>query len=249
MLTISASNLARAGTYQANIAASSGGTTKTVPLTVSIIPTGDFTVGMSATALSIAPGKSGSVNLTTAVNTGFAAAINLAITGLPAGITATFVRPTIAAPGTGSSSVTFVAANSTKPGSYSGIVTAIGAGVTHLQSLALNVPGFTLTTSPASVALANGARAAVTITAQAVGGFTSPITLTVSGAPIGVTTTLSPMVNGKRTLTIVRGPTAKIAISNLKVKATAGGITKTGVVTVNATPQATKKVEEETAKP
>jgi subtilase family serine protease len=248
-LTISASNLPRAGSYQVSIAATSGGTTKTVPLTVIITPAGDFSVGISATALSIAPGKSGLVNLTTSANTGFAAAINLAITGLPGGITAKFSQPSIAAPGSGSSSVTFAAANSTKPGTYSAIITAIGAGVTHPQSLALNVPGFTLTTSPASVALADGAHAAVTITAQAVGGFTSPITLTVSGAPIGVTTTLSPMVNGRRTLTIVRGPTAKIAISNLRVTATAGGITKTGVVTVNATPQATKKVVEVPAKP
>jgi hypothetical protein len=235
-LTITASAATRAGSYLANLVGTSGSLTRTAALTVTITPAADYTLTLSPTSVSVAPGKTGSMTATTTANAGFNAAINISVSGLPPGVTASFSRPTITAPGSGASTLTFSVAKTATPGSYSVMVTAAGGGMTRRQSFALNIPGFTLNTAHATVSLPTGARTAITLTTRALGGFTSAVALSVSGQPTGVTATLSPQSNGTSTLTIVRGPTAKAATSQLTVTATGGGLTKTTVIGVTVKP-------------
>jgi pseudomonalisin len=235
-LTITASSVTRAGSYLANVVATSGGLTRTVALTVTVTPAPDYTLTLSTTSVSVAPGKTGSMNATTSVNAGFNAPINVSVSGLPSGVTAASSRPTIPAPGSGVNVLTFSVAKTAAPGNYSLMVTAAGGGIVHPQSLAFNIPGFTLTSGHAIVSLATGAQTSILLTTRAVGGFTSPVRLAVSGQPAGVTVTLSPQSNGISTLTIIRGSKAKVSTSKLTITATGGGLTKTTVIGVTVKP-------------
>ena len=62
----------------------------------------------------------GSVTVTTAVSGGFNTAISLSASGLPAGVTASFSPASIAAPGSGSSTLTFTASLDRHPGHLDG---------------------------------------------------------------------------------------------------------------------------------
>src|SRR5215471_8545128 len=63
----------------------------------------DFSLSASPAALSVAQGSSGSSTVSTSVSNGFNAAVSLSISGLPAGVTASFNPSSIAAPGGGNS--------------------------------------------------------------------------------------------------------------------------------------------------
>jgi hypothetical protein len=231
-MTVTAGSAAKAGSYLISVAGTSGGITKSVPFTINVTPAADYTLALSATSLNISAGKTGAINLTTTANTGFNSAIGFSLGGLPSGITAVFSKASIAAPGSGVSTLTFSAAKTVAAGTYSVIITATGGGITHPQSLAINVPGFTLTTAKAAVSLDAGAKTSIALTTRALGGFTSLVKLSLSGAPAGVSVSLSPQPDGSSVLTITRGPTAKAATSNIIVTATGGGMTKTSRISI-----------------
>jgi len=91
-------------------------------------PTPDFTISASPTTVSVAPGKSGVSTITTAIAGGFDAAIALSATGQPTGVTATFNPTSIAAPGSGNSTLTLAVASTTAIGMYTITVNGIHQG-------------------------------------------------------------------------------------------------------------------------
>ncbi len=101
--------------------------------------TPDFSLSASPVSLSVVQGGSGSVTLTTAVTGGFSNAVSLTASGLPTGATATLSATSIAAPGSGTSTLGLSVGSSTATGSYTVTVTATGGGKTHTASVALTV--------------------------------------------------------------------------------------------------------------
>jgi subtilase family serine protease len=101
-------------------------------------------------------------------------------------------------------------------------------------------PGFTLS-APVSASIAQGKSAAITITSSVMGGFDSPIALSASGQPTGVTITFSPAsINGRGTsaMTITVALSTVPGTYSITVTGTSGSITASTVVslTVTATP-------------
>ena len=104
------------------------------------VATPDFSISASPSATSIAPGSAGNVTVSTTALNGFNNSISLSASGQPTGVTVGFSPNPIAAPGTGSSTMTITVAASTVPGTYTITVTGTGGTTTHPASVTLTVP-------------------------------------------------------------------------------------------------------------
>ena len=140
-LTLTADSTATTGTANVTITASGGGITHTVtiPLGVTATATPDFSVGAAPTSVSVTQGSSGSSTISTSVSGGFNSVISLSTSGLPSGVTASLTSGSIAAPGSGSSTLTFTAGSTAATGTTNVTVTAAGGGVTHTGTIALTI--------------------------------------------------------------------------------------------------------------
>src|SRR5215471_17389486 len=208
-------------------------------------PTPDFTLSASPTSLSVAQGSSGSSTISTTVSGGFNSAVSFSVSGLPSGVTGTFNPTSIAAPGSGNSTLTFSASTTATTGTANVTVTATGGGVTHTTTVALTVtstatPDFSLSASPSSLSIAQGSSGTSTISTTVSGGFNSAISLSASGMASGVTASFSPTSiaapgSGSSTLSFTASSTATTGTSNVTVTATGGGVTHTTAVALTIT--------------
>ncbi len=204
-----------------------------------------FTLAASPTAVSVVVGSSGSSTMTTAVSGGFDSAIALTASGAPTGVTVSFSPASIATPGSGTSAVTLAVASTTATGTYPITVTGTGGGLTHTATITLTVtsapvPAFTLAASPTAVSVAQGASGSSTLTTAVSGGFNAAIALTATGAPTGVTATLSPASiaapgSGTASLSLAVASTTATGTYTITVTGTGGGITHTATVTLTVT--------------
>jgi subtilase family serine protease len=99
---------------------------------------------------------------------------------------------------------------------------------------------FTLSASPTSVSVAQGARGTSTITSAITGSFDSAVALSASGQPTGVTVTFNPTSiaapgSGSSTMTMVVGLATVPGTYTITVTGTGGGVTQTTTVTLTVT--------------
>ena len=187
-LTLSTASTAVPGIYTLTLGAVGGNADKILPFSLTILSSATFTLNSSAAAVSLPPGGSMPVAFTTTAGAGFNSAIALSVSGAPAGVSAGFSPPSIAAPGNGSSALTISAGSTAAPGVSTLTVTAVGGGMTRSQTLSLTVlPTFALSSSLASANLVRGASRSMTLTVTPGNGFNSAIALSASGVPAGVT--------------------------------------------------------------
>jgi uncharacterized membrane protein len=99
----------------------------------------DFAIASAPTALTVTAGTSAASTITTTISGSFNSAITLSASGLPAGTTATFNPTSIAAPGSGSATLTISVGASTAAGAYSVVVNGSGGGKTHSATISLTV--------------------------------------------------------------------------------------------------------------
>ena len=168
-------------------------------------------------ALSVNRGASASLPLQVSISGGFNNAVTLAVSGLAPGITAAFNPATLAAPGSGSGTLTVTADSTVAAGTRTLTVTATGGGTTHGQSFTLTVvaPDFTLS-APQPQAIVPGGTGAVAVATTGTGGFNAAVALSVSGLPTGVSGSFAPAS--------IAAPGTGSALLNLNVAAgTAAG--------------------------
>jgi kumamolisin len=134
-------------------------------------------------------------------------------------------------------------------GSYSAVVgydlvtgwgSPNGTGLINALAPTSTSPSFSLAASPASLSVVVGNSGTSTLTTQVSGGFSSAIALSVSGAPTGVTASLSPTSigapgSGSSTLTLAVAATTATGTYSITVKAVGGGITQTATVSLTVT--------------
>jgi hypothetical protein len=205
----------------------------------------DFSLTRTPTSLTVKQGTSGTVSVSTAALNGFASAVALSASGLPAGVTASFSPASIASPGTGSSTLTLTASGTATVGSSTLTITASGGGVTHTSTVALSVtsattPDFSLSTSPTSLSVKQATSGTVSVSTAALSGFASAISLSASGLPAGVTASFSPASiaspgTGSSTLTLTASSTATAGTSTITITGTGGGVTHTATVSLTVT--------------
>jgi subtilase family serine protease len=105
-------------------------------------PTPSFTLAAAPSSASVVEGHSVSFTIATAVSGGFSAPISLSAVGAPSGSTITFSPVTIAAPGTGSSTLTIKIPRNIPAGSRTITITATGGGLTQTTTVTLTVTFF-----------------------------------------------------------------------------------------------------------
>ncbi len=177
-LTLTASSTATTGTFNTIVSATGGGITHTsvIPVTVNTATAPNFTLSASPTSLSVAAGSSGTSTISTTVSGGFNSAVLLSATGLPSGVTAAFSPTSIAAPGSGSSTLTFTAGSTAAAGTSTITINASGGGVSHSTSVSLTITtGGTTTQILGNPGFENGSTnpAPWTVTAGVVNNSTS----------------------------------------------------------------------------
>jgi pseudomonalisin len=190
-LKLTASTAVVAGTYNAYVGATNAGIAKYVSFTLKVLPAPDFTLAEAQTSIIISPGSHGSVSLTTAANSTFTSYLGLGVDGLPSGMTYSFSPGYIAAPGTGSTTLTLYAGASVLPHVYSIRIYSAGQSISHYVTLSLNVPTFTLTGNTSSVTVSQGGSGTVTATSAPETGFNSSVSFWIGGLPSGVTASYS----------------------------------------------------------
>ncbi len=102
-------------------------------------PVNDFSVAVSPTSGSTAPGGSVTATVNTATTAGSAQTVNLSASGLPAGATASFSPASVTSGG--SSTMTIATTAGTAPGTYAVTVTGTGASATRTATYSLTVTG------------------------------------------------------------------------------------------------------------
>lgn len=220
------------GQYPLTITGTSGSVTQTTTLTLTVgVPS--FTI-YAASSPTIGQGSTGTGYVYVEAQNGFNGSVNLSISGLPSGVTATLsTNPT-----TYSSSILFTVASTAAVGSSTLTITGTSGSQTQTATMTLVVaaPTFTLY-GPYSVNLNQGATATSYATVTPEYGFTGNVSLSASGLPSGVTATFSPNpTTGSSTMTLSATSTATPGTTAFTITGTSGSITNSvqAQVVVNA---------------
>lgn len=232
VLTLSAAGTAAIGTLTVTITGTSGGLTSTTTLSLTVNPQGNFTLSASPSSLAIVQGGSGSSSITVNALNGFNSSVNLAASGLPAGVTASFNPITT----TGSSTLTLTASSATTIGPAAVTITGTVGNLMSSTTLSLTVnppPNFTLSASPNSLTITQGSSGLSAITVNPLNGFNGSVALSASGLPSGVTPSFSPAsTTGPSTLTLTASGTATTGTVTLTITGTSGALTKTTTISL-----------------
>jgi uncharacterized membrane protein len=231
------------GSFAAYVTAVGSWITKTIPVTVTITKFTGFYLSTTSNALAIQQSTSASLKLTTVLTGGFNSAIQFSIPAsgagsLPSGVTATFSPQKLAAPGAGSTTVTFNVGASVTPGTYSYTVMGTGGNKTASVPLILVVnpkPTFALQV-PSTASVTRGSTGTITVQTSSTSGFKSPVSLSVSGLPKGVTAAFTPSTissgAGQSSLKFTSTSTSAAGSTRVTVTAIGGGVTQSSTVTI-----------------
>lgn len=200
-------------------------------------PQPDFSLAASPGSVTVVAGNSASFTATVAPINGFTASVGLSVSGLPSGATSSF-NPSSVSGGSGSSTLTVATSSSTPPGNYTLTITGTSGSTSHTASVTLIVnapPDFSLAASPGSQTVIIGNGASYTVNVGALNGFSGTVTLSVSGAPAGVTAALNPISvsgSGSSTLSVSTSSTAATGTYTLTITGTSGSLTHSKNVTL-----------------
>jgi phosphoheptose isomerase len=229
-VTLTAGSTAAAGMATITLTGTSGSLNHmaTVALRVTAAtPAPDFSLTVAPTSLALTAGAAGqAVAVSAKALNGFTASVNVTLSGLPTGVTASPSTLTLI-PGT-AKNVTLTAASTAAAGMATITLTGTSGSLNHMAIVALTLtaaapaPDFSLTVAPTSLALTAGAAGhAVVVNANALNGFTASVNVTLNGLPTGVTANPS-------TLTLTPGTAQNVTL-------TASSTAATGTPTVTFT--------------
>jgi hypothetical protein len=240
-ITFTAASTVAASSNVITFTGTSGSLSHTTTLTLNIAatpPPPDFSLAVNPTTLNITGGAAGaSTSLSVTAINGFTSGVAIAITGLPTGITATPPSPTVA-PGT-PQNITFTAASTAAASSGTITFTGTSGSLSHTTTLKLNVtaapaPDFTLSINPTSLNLTTGALGQATaVSAVAVNGFASTISISLSALPAGVTAspaTLTLTPGTPQSITLTAAANATLGTSNVSVIGQSGSLSHTATL-------------------
>lgn len=185
-----------------------------------------LTAGPAVALTAGEPGQTVTVTAT-AVN-GFSGTVAIALSGLPAGVTATPATLSVV-PGT-PLVITLAAGASAATSSGTVTVTGTSGTLTHTATFGVTVTAapadFSLSLNPTSLTLTAGALGQSTaVLVTAVNGFSGTVSVGVSGLPSGVTvspTTLTLTAGTAQSLTLTAAANAVVGSANVTVTGTSG---------------------------
>ena len=197
----------------------------------------DYTVTATPASQSVTQGSSTSYMVSVTPSGGFTGTVNLSVSGLPAGATASFNPASL---NSGSSTLTVTTASNTPTGSFSLTITGTSGTLSHTASVTLVVnapapPDFSVSATPASATVVQGNSTSYTVNVNPTGGFTGTVNLSVSGLPSGATASFNPTSvsgSGSSTLTVSTGNNTATGSFRLTITGTGGTLSHTASVTL-----------------
>lgn len=189
----------------------------------------DFTLSVSPSSRIISSGGSVDFLIDLTSVGGFSSPVSLSVSGLPSGASHSFSAnnqvPDF------SSTLSISVPSGTPVRTYSITISASGGGITHQQTVTLEVteaPRFTIRVEPDFRTVNQGGSAQYSVHVTGVGGFSDPVTLGIIGLPPGATPTVT--VNSRppsfdTILTIVVGSDTPTGTYTMYVQGSGGGLT------------------------
>jgi pseudomonalisin len=228
IVTLSVASTVAPGAYTISISGTSGTTVHSVTATLTV-PTPGFTLSATPASLNLAPGGSGSVQIGVTPVNGFTSTVTLSAGTLPAGVTILF----------NGSQMSVRTSAGTAPGSYPIRITGTSAGVSPSPAVVVtvNVGGFALTSGSNSVTVVRGKTNSLQLHTAVTFGFSSPVALSLTGLPKGVTATFSPATitnpaSGASTLTFAASSSATVGTQSVTITATSGSLSQTARISL-----------------
>jgi hypothetical protein len=222
IMTLTVSSTAALGTATVTMTGTSGTLTASTTFTLGVYaPT--FTISTNG-SLNIGQGTTSTSYVNINPQYGFKGAVDLTVSGLPAGVTASF-SPN---PTTGSGMVTLTASSTAAFGTATVTITGTSGTLTVSTTLAIGVyvPGFTISPSSANLGVGTSTTDYIYVNPQY--GFTGSVNLTASGLPSGVTASWIPNpTTGASALTLTASNTVTPGQYNVTIKGTSGTLTAT----------------------
>jgi len=207
-LTLTAAATAALSYANITVKGAGGVQTATAPVGLSVTAAPGFTLTAASTSLTVAGGSSVATSIGVGSKGGFQGNIALAVSGLPAGVTATITPAS--APAGSTATLTLTAAPSAAVSSANLTVTGAGGSLTSTAPIRLNVtaaPGFTLKTASPSLTVGFTLSVSTTVSVVPAGGFAGKVTLAATGLPCGVQAVFTPP-------TVQAGATASLKLTS-----------------------------------
>jgi hypothetical protein len=205
---------------------------------------GDFSLALAPASVTLVPGGAGQqISVDAVAASGFTGMVTVAITGLPAGVTAQPAMLTLT-PGS-AQNVTVTAAATAATASAMLTLTGSSGTLSHSATVAVTIsapPDFTLTLSPTSLTIMAGAAGSqVSVMAAAVNSFSGTVAVAVTGLPTGVTANpaaLSLTPGTAQSTTLTAALSAAAATPTVTFTGTSGTLTHSAslALTVQAAP-------------
>lgn len=237
VLTLIASATATVGNATVTVTGTSGSLSHTtsVALTVSTGGTADFSLSASPATLTVNQGASGTSTVSITRLNGFTGAVSFTASGLPTGVTASFNPATTTTSGT-STVLTLAASSTATTGPATVTVTGTSGSLNHTTSISLTVgvtgtPDFSLSASPATLTVNQGASGTSTVSFTRLNGFAGTVSFTAGGLPSGVTSSFNPATTTtsgtSSVLTLSASSAATAGPATVTVTGTSGSLTHT----------------------
>src|SRR5215467_1832207 len=218
-------------TYYVYVTLNSGDEMWSAPIWINQAGSPDFSISASPASQTVTAGGSGSYTTTISALSGFAGTVNLSISGLPGGATASFNPASVA--GAGNSTLSVATSSTTPAGNYTLTITGTSGTLTHSTTVVLVVnavtPDFSISATPASQTVTRGSSVTYTVTVGSLNGFTGTVTLSATGLPPRATATFNPASiagSGSSTLTITTANKTPAGTRTLTISGTSGSLTR-----------------------
>ncbi len=237
-LTLTASASATLGAATVTITGTSGNLSSTATVSVTVAAPPSFTLTASPTSLSVLQGATGVSSIAIAPQNGFSGAVAFATTGLPTGVTASFSAATATAPGR----LTLAASASATLGAATVTITGTSGNLSSTATVSLTVaapPSFTLTASPTSLTVLQGATVASTIAIVPQNGFSGAVAFAATGLPTGVTASFNSLGALSSTAIFSAIANATTGPVTVTITGTSGSLTAKVLIALTIAPQPT----------
>ncbi len=199
--------------------------------------TPDYSLSVAPSSLTIVPGDAATTTVTID-RTDFTGDVTLSTSGTPTGVTGSFAPVTTT--GT-TSTLTLSVGGGTTPGDYNMVVRGTGSAGDRARQLAITIapppPSFVLSVAPAAITIAQGTSATTGVILTRT-DFTGAVTLSMLGAPAGVTEIFDPAAptgNGSL-LTVTVGGAVPPGIYDITVSGTGSVGDDAALLTLTVTP-------------
>ena len=194
----------------------------------------NFTLSATPASQAVMAGQNATYTATVTAVSGFTGTVDLTVTGLPSGATATFTPASVT--GSGSSSLVISTGATTPTGSFPLEIRGTSGPLARTANITLVVNGdFTISATPASRTINRGGSTTYTVTVAAGPGFSGPVNLTVTGVPARATASFNPASipnSGSSVLTVSTARNTQKGTRTLTITGSGGGRTHSVNVTL-----------------